>query len=141
MNTTYAAHIVTAEANLGDPEIIVMTQVDDGSGAADVIVRYPLAEGADFVRVLRDNGWSVGLDDEDVSDGYTIVTVDPVDVEQIAKAVTFARDAAAAEYERCDTGWRTLIRDAMNDGESATKLAAATGVSRERIYQIRDGRR
>lgn len=138
MDTTYAAHVITADANIGDSEIVVMTQADEAD--ADVIVRYRLTDDADFVVVLRDNGWSVGLDDSDDA-GYTIVTVEPVDVQQIVKAVTFARDEAAAEYQRCDTGWRTLIRDAMNGGESATKLSEAAGVSRERVYQIRDGRR
>lgn len=140
MPTTYAAHIVTTEADMGTPEVIVMTQADE-AGAADVVVRYPLADNADGVALLVAHGWDVDLDDTEIGTGYTIVSVAPTDLGQIVKDATFARDAADAEYQRCDTGWRTLIRDAMNDGGSATGLAAAAGISRERVYQIRDGRR
>lgn len=139
MAATYAAHIVTTEANMGTPEVTVTTQADEAR-ASDVIVSYPLTD-QDWVTLLADNGWDVDVDDTQVATGYTIVTVEPIDIDQIVKHATVTRAAAAAEYERCDTGWRILIRDAMNGGGHAAALAAAAEVSRERVYQIRDGRR
>ncbi|MGY1846875.1 helix-turn-helix domain-containing protein [Blastococcus sp. SYSU DS1021] len=40
-----------------------------------------------------------------------------------------------------DDEWRKAIREAIDCGTSVTAIAAAAGVSRERIYQIRDDRR
>jgi DNA-binding phage protein len=37
--------------------------------------------------------------------------------------------------------WRRLIRDAVAAGVSVAEVAEAAGVSRERVYQIRDNRR
>lgn len=79
--------------------------------------------------------------DTSVDVGYDIVTVEPADYEQIVKHVTFAREKAQIEHERQDTAWRAIIRHAMHDNASATALAKAAKISRERIYQIRDGRR
>lgn len=45
-------------------------------------------------------------------------------------------NAVAAEVEIAED-----IREALSLGASPTKLARATGLSRERIYQIRDNRR
>src|SRR5690606_946723 len=94
---------------------------------------------------LRDHGWRVLTDPAQeytaVEFGYDIVEVEPADYEQIVSHVTFAREKAQIEYERQDTAWREIIRHAMHDDASATALAEAAKVSRERIYQIRDGRR
>jgi hypothetical protein len=142
MTTTYAAHIVTADAEgLGDPEVIVMTQ-DEGSGA-EALIAYRLTEHVDAAAVLRDNGWTITSEPANTDhDGYTVVDVQPRDWIQIIRAAAYNRATAAAELERQDTGWRTLVRDAMNDpGATKTDVADAAGVSRERAYQIRDGRR
>lgn len=40
-----------------------------------------------------------------------------------------------------DTAWRKAIRDALTAGESATDVAVTAGVSRARVYQIKDGTR
>jgi hypothetical protein len=140
--TTYAAHIVTtASTGYGDAEIIVMTQADE-TGAADPIVGYPLVDGTDPDELLADNGWCLIGDPTNVDEGYSIVDVEPFDWTKIVKQVTFERERAQANLERQNTAWRTIIRDAMNDEDTQkTKVAEAAGVSRERAYQIRDGRR
>ena len=47
-------------------------------------------------------------------------------------------DEAAADADRA---WRAAIRAALIDGQRAVDVALAAGISRERVYQIRDGRR
>ena len=147
MSTTFAAHIITAESDLavGHPEIIVMIgDKDDEYLEEHPLAHYPLSDGEDPADLLWEHGWRT-LDDpsqvETVEIGYDIVTVEPVDYEQIVKHVTFAREKAQIEHERQDTAWRAIIRHAMHDNASATALAKAAKISRERIYQIRDGRR
>lgn len=49
-------------------------------------------------------------------------------------------DAAAMRYQT-DIIWRRAIKDALLRGESAISIAARAGISRARVYQIRDGRR
>ncbi|WP_009475934.1 hypothetical protein [Rhodococcus sp. JVH1] len=139
MSPTYAAHIVTSDAvALGDPEILVMTAPDEPG----LIASYPLADDEAPEDVLAANGWRVTSGDTPtVEMGYRIVEVEAVDWEQIVKHVTFAKAQAEIEAGRQDLAWRTALRDAMRAGGSATRLAGAAGVSRERVYQIRDGRR
>ena len=55
--------------------------------------------------------------------------------------MTHARSQATVEADRTDQAWRTVIRDAAHDAFSPTRLAAAAGISRERVYQLKDGRR
>ena len=146
MSTTFAAHIITAEADIaaGHPEIIVMIHDSESeSGEAIPVANYPISDGEDPADLLWENGWRT-LDDPanvNVEIGYDIVMVEPVDYEQIVQHVTFAREKAQIEYERQDTAWRAIIRHAMHDGASATALAKAAKITRARIYQIRDGRR
>src|SRR5690606_23050697 len=125
MNTTFAAHIITAEADIaaGQPEIIVMIH-DNESGEAIPVATYPISDGEDAADLLQENGWRT-LDDPantNVEIGYDIVTVEPADYEQIVKHVTFAREKAQIEHERQDTAWRAIIRHAMHDNASATAL-------------------
>jgi hypothetical protein len=46
--------------------------------------------------------------------------------------------AATADAE---AHWRATIRAALDDHERVVDVAATAGISRERVYQIRDGRR
>lgn len=57
------------------------------------------------------------------------------------RAVTQQRADAQDMAAAADDAWRLLIRRGVNQGYSVSALADAAGVSRERIYQIRDGRR
>lgn len=142
VTTTYAAHIVSADAEgLGDPEISVMTQ--DEGGGAEALITYPLPSGFGPDTVLLDNGWAITSDPASTDYfGYTIVDVQPRDWVSIIRAATFNRAAASAEFKRQEAGWRILICDAMIDPTTnKTEIAEVGGVSRERAYQIRDGRR
>lgn len=49
--------------------------------------------------------------------------------------------AKKAEIEAADREWRDAIRAAIAAGERVVDIAAAAGVTRDRVYQIRDGRR
>lgn len=46
-----------------------------------------------------------------------------------------------AEMKRNEKRTGELVRAALSKGDSATRLAATVGLSRERIYQLRDDRR
>jgi hypothetical protein len=148
MSTSFAAHVITAEAvDLGDP-VIIVTICDSESREEHLIADYPISDadypisdGEDAADLLWEHGWRILDDPSQAGVGYDIVTVEPADYEQIVRHVTFARDRARVEHERRDTAWRAIIRHAMHDNASATALAKAAGISRERIYQIRDNRR
>lgn len=139
-HTGYAAHIIADAEALGDPEIIVMTEADE-TGAAEALVSFPITTDTNPADVLAAHGWRVTDDVTNVDTGYNIVAVEATDWATIVTDATFARDTAATERDRADNAWRTLITNAMNDGGSATRLAEVAHISRERIYQIRDGRR
>jgi hypothetical protein len=138
--TPFSAHVVTDQAEgIGDPEIIVMTE-DTGTGADPLAY---IAYQADWVQALDDAGWSITGTPPNPTDhgGYFIVDVRPRDWELIIKTATFDRGVAEIEAKRTEDAWRFLIRAAVLAEESPTKIAAVADVSRERVYQIRDGRR
>lgn len=51
------------------------------------------------------------------------------------------RAAKAAEVDELDAEITLLIRQALDEGIGPTELARRIGVSRVRIYQIKDGAR
>lgn len=57
---TFAAHIITAEADLaaGHPEVIVMSH-DSETGEATPMFTYSVIDGEDPFDLLRENGWRV----------------------------------------------------------------------------------
>jgi hypothetical protein len=74
--------------------------------------------------------------------GYWVVQLEPNDWATIVKAVTYARQTAEIERQCREAAWRMVVAGAMRDqGTVKTLIAEAAGVSRERAYQIRDGRR
>lgn len=53
-----------------------------------------------------------------------------------------AEHAAAVEHAAwLDMQRRHLIKAALRSGRSATQIAEAARITRQRVYQIRDGRR
>jgi hypothetical protein len=46
-----------------------------------------------------------------------------------------------AERQRTEEAWRDTIRRAVAAGHPAAATAQAAGITRARVYQIRDGRR
>lgn len=59
------------------------------------------------------------------------------EVRNLRESIELVR-ADIAEYER---RVQDTVREALNEGVNVTRFARAAGLSRERIYQIRDGRR
>lgn len=57
------------------------------------------------------------------------------------RAATEHLMTSRATAEDADRAWRASIRAALADGQRAVDIAEAAGISRERVYQIRDGRR
>lgn len=59
------------------------------------------------------------------------------EVAEVAHGLALTRQAVKdAEVELAEA-----IKDALSEGVGATQVARAAGISRERVYQIRDGRR
>lgn len=56
-------------------------------------------------------------------------------------AATAARLAAVSARTARDAEWRAAIRSALAAKVGATEVAKLAGISRERVYQIKDGRR
>lgn len=67
----YVAHIITAEAvALGDPEVAIMTQANDGS-AAVLVARYDIFDSPE--ETLADHDYIVNMNSRtDVETGYYI---------------------------------------------------------------------
>jgi hypothetical protein len=57
------------------------------------------------------------------------------------REATGVRDEAAARAKAADEEWRLLISAALLQGVPAADVADSCGISRARVYQIRDGRR
>lgn len=76
---TFAAHIITAEANMGTPEIVVMSH-DSETGEGLPMFTYSIIDGEDPHDLLRENGWRI-LDAPVVwvDAGYNVVAVEPAD--------------------------------------------------------------
>lgn len=51
------------------------------------------------------------------------------------------RRKAVERVEKIDAELAELVRKALAEGIGPTEIARVAGLSRERIYQIRDGRR
>lgn len=60
--------------------------------------------------------------------------------DEIATEASYLR-AARDEVKAREVVLQSLVRDAVGNGASVSKVARAAGLSRERVYQIRDGRR
>lgn len=75
---------------------------------------------------------------------YTPGAMSEAEHERIAYGKSTALDAVAAATGAravAETAWREAIRAAVADGQRVVDVAEAAGISRERVYQIRDGRR
>jgi hypothetical protein len=62
------------------------------------------------------------------------------DLDDVRDLVT-RRAVAQAEFDAADSALREAIRQAIGAGATAPALAAVTGLSKQRIYQIRDNTR
>jgi hypothetical protein len=66
------------------------------------------------------------------------VSGDPID--RIRKA-SAERGEAADRAARADMFWRWEIERQVKAGVPVAQIAEAAGISRQRVYQIRDGKR
>lgn len=69
--------------------------------------------------------------------GVSVAAQPVTTVQEATDKLAAARDALAD----ADGRWRAAIRAALADGQRVVDIAEAAGISRERVYQIRDGRR
>lgn len=56
-------------------------------------------------------------------------------------SATQRRENAQRAADDADQEWREMIRTAVAAGARVTEVAMTAGISRERVYQIKDGRR
>lgn len=94
----------------------------------------------DEFTTLEQNGWLITNADEDV-DLDLPSPVLPFDWPRVIRFVSQARQSAQARAEQADLGWREVIREGLLLGQEAKRVASLTGLTPQRIYQIRDGRR
>lgn len=118
--------------SLGD-QVAVLT-LDTGD-----VVDVCALEGVDVRRVLEQLGWQVGEQLEGWTSG--VLAVRPRDWSLVLQRVRRARDRLRAEALAKESGWRELIRAALLSGVPTHDLTSLTGLTRQRIYQIRDRRR
>lgn len=64
-----------------------------------------------------------------------------MDIGQQIRANRRKRRNAAARIEDLDAELVELVKQAFDEGVGATEIADIAGVTRARVYQIRDGRR
>ncbi|HEY1970758.1 MAG TPA: hypothetical protein VGH89_22585 [Pseudonocardia sp.] len=56
--------------------------------------------------------------------------------------MSYARQTAEIQRRCCEVAWRSVLGGAMRDQRAVkTVIADLAGISGERAYQIRDGRR
>jgi hypothetical protein len=67
----------------------------------------------------------------------TNIKLTPTNVRRATRKLAEARE----KVDAAEQAWRSCIRVAISQGCPAVEVAAAAGISRERVYQIRDGRR
>jgi hypothetical protein len=65
---------------------------------------------------------------------------EPGPLEAVVEA-TAAKASVERDAEDADRAWREAIRTAIIAGFRVVAIAEAAGISRDRVYQIRDGRR
>ena len=106
----------------------------DGDVIADhVLVDEPLEQG------LTASGWRVDGPLPGWPDG--VVAVAPVDWLGLVRESAGARNRAKKEAADAESRWRNLLREAVLDGQEVRSLASASGITPQRVYQIRDRRR
>jgi hypothetical protein len=116
--------------------------------AAALAAKHDLdpAAAAEAVTVYADQlGAGADLSDEDAESidlsmqahlAYDVG--EPLD--DVASA-TEAKRVADSDADEADRQWRAAIRAALAHGQRVVDIADAASISRERVYQIRDGRR
>jgi hypothetical protein len=127
----FRAHRVSDDR--GEGQTVVVT-FDTG----DTVAHYPC--GADDPpAVLARHGWgSTGPLPGWPAGSYGVRALDwPL----VVGEVTEQRDRTRKQAQTQDRGWQAAVREAVLAGQDVRRLSELTGLTRQRIYQIRDGRR
>jgi hypothetical protein len=103
------------------------------------VAEYDISTGETFT-VLEENGWLITDTDSDSAADAPLAVL-PFDWPRVVRHVSQARKSAQARAEQADLAWREVLREGLLAGQDAKKLADLTGVTPQRIYQVRDGRR
>lgn len=118
------------------------------SGRASVLIlaidgqqveRLEVPDGQPMGSVLTEHGWlpqghAAGWPED-------VLQVSAADWGQILNRARTRRDEAEAIRRQADGQLSVCVREALSAGMPAARVAEMTGLSRPRIYQIRDGRR
>jgi hypothetical protein len=99
---------------------------------------------SDALAWLRDNGWETIADPSRIIAGYADSVwrvTEPLPVRPAATDDLSCVAVAASRIGQAEKARDEAIRAALDAGHSVISIAKAAGLSRERIYQIRDGRR
>lgn len=108
--------------------------------ADDLPVAHYEAPSEEIFTVLEENGWLITDTDVDSEAGVPVAVL-PFDWPRVVRYVSQHRKSAQARAEQADLGWREVLREGLLAGQDARKLADLTGLTPQRIYQVRDGRR
>lgn len=95
------------------------------------------------LRWLETNGWATLADPDRILGGYQDSlwrTTEPLPVRPADDELSSVT-IAASRIGQAEDARDAAIRDALDAGHSVISIANAAGLSRARIYQIRDGRR
>ncbi len=133
-----------ATNNKGEIQVLRRTCDGDDERTPQMLVRYQAESGQDPRDTLAHNGWTVTGQTRQATgpgDPLTVLTLKPHDWPGIVGTLTVLKAAADEEAEARDAAWRLAIRDGANARCSPNALAKAAGISRERVYQIKDNRR
>lgn len=98
------------------------------------------APSEEIFTVLEENGWLITDTAVDSESGVPVAVL-PFDWPRVVRYVSQHRKSAQARAEQADLGWREVLREGLLAGQDARKLADLTGLTPQRIYQVRDGRR
>lgn len=117
-------------------ESIDLVQVRNNDG--EILAELPVASTPS--EALAASGWDVhGAASGRWPDGTLAVA--PIDWKVVVARAKTDREAARREATRRGQVWSACLREAVLAGHTATELADIAGVTAQRIYQIRDGRR
>jgi hypothetical protein len=157
-----AAPRISRYASEGGPPGIVTCDEWTWSEGADDVIRVARFFGAcNLLAGPGGDGWEWQATADDVPRGHFLTgraatllgaldaaeqaaiafNVRPDDLERKYLRLSAARDSAARRGEHAANEWRDAIRADVAAGVGVAWLAAVAGISRERVYQIRDGRR
>lgn len=120
----FRAHLVQGDAG---PTIAVRRH-SDGALVAELVV------ADDPITTLQREGWRVLKQLSDWSGEPWLVA--PFDWEEVLARASAGRSASRARADEANQQWQILVKEAVLAGVAGTTVAAASGVSPQRVNQI-----